>query len=81
MQQDFQQLYQAGQLKKTDFAKTDWRMLYMIMEQPERFLKKETVLLPLRQNISNRVYRALLIGRTTGVIAMVQAVIKRLMRK
>ncbi len=81
MQQDFQQLYQTGQLKKADFAKTDWRMLYMIMEQPERFLEKETILLPLRQNISNRVYRALLIGRTTGVIAMVQAVIKRLMRK
>lgn len=81
MQYDFQQLQKCGQLQVQEFSKQDARMLTVILKQPEDFLKKEQRLIPLRQKIPGRVYRALLIGRIAGTGCMVQAVIKRLMRK
>ncbi len=81
MQRDFAQLQKNGQLHAADFAKADWQMLHAILEQPVQFLKKESCLMPLRQKISNRGYRALLIGRIAGISTMLQAVITRLRRK
>lgn len=81
MQQDFLQLEQQKELRQGDFVSADARMLHMILQQPEQFWKKEQAILPLRQKIPNRLYRALLIGRTVGIPSMLQAVIKRLCRK
>lgn len=81
MQQDFNQLQHSGQMQMAEFSKTDARMLQMILEQPQQFWKREQVILPFRQKLPNKVYRALLIGRVAGLTCMVQAVIKRLLRK
>lgn len=81
MQQDFLQLQEEGQLELEDFAKSDQRLLGLLLEQPQQVWQKEKCLLPLRQRIPSRFYRALLIGRTAGVGTMLQAIIRRLMRK
>ena len=81
MQNDFRQLQQSGQLDITAFHKTDARRLQMILNDIERFIAKEKIIMPLRKKISNRAYRALLIGRTAGIPCMISAVIKKILHK
>lgn len=81
MQQDFLQLQKEGRLQLQEFVNEDQKMLQLLLEQPQQFEQKEKILLPLRRHISNRAYRALLIGRIAGIGDMLQAILKRLMRK
>lgn len=81
MQCDFAQLRLQEQLHIEVFNKTDTRMLQMILQDHEQFFAKEQLIMPLRKKVPNKIYRALLIGRTAGVICMVQAVIKKLLRR
>lgn len=81
MQQDFLQLQKEGQLELQEFSKNDQKLLRLFLEQPQQIWQKERYLLPLRQRVPSRFYRALLIGRTAGIGNMLQAILKRLMRK
>lgn len=81
MRQDFLQLRESGQLELQEFVKSDKKMLQLLLEQPQEFLQREKRLMQLRGKISSRAYRALLIGCTAGTGAMLQAIMRRLMRK
>ena len=81
MQNDFQQLEKEQTLQLQRLPKTDCAILTEILRQPQRFWRKENILLKLREKIPCRVYRALLIGRTAGIRAMILAVYTKLRRK
>ena len=74
-------MQKEGRLQLQEFVNEDQKMLQLLLEQPQQFEQKEKILLPLRRHISNRAYRALLIGRIAGIGDMLQAILKRLMRK
>ena len=81
MRQDFLRLQESGQLELQEFIKTDKKMLQLLLEQPQEFLQREKRLMQLRGKIPSHAYRALLIGCIAGIGCMVQAIVKRLMRK
>lgn len=81
MQHDFLQLYHSAQLDISEFSKADARMLRMIIKDRNGFIMKERMILPLRKKLPNRIYRALLIGRTAGLGCMMEAVIKKLLKR
>ena len=71
----------SGQLELQEFIKTDKKMLQLLLEQPQEFLQREQRLMQLRGKIPSRAYRTLLIGCSAGTGAMLQAIMRRLMRK
>jgi len=81
MQNDFRQLQLSRQLNLKAFNKTDARMLQLLLEDVEQFVEKEQRIMQLRKKISNKAYRALLIGCTAGIPCMLISVAKKILRK